>query len=40
MTRIAQRIFLACALIRLPAIAQAQPCPTGPIDLVVALAPR
>ena len=39
MTRIAQCIFLACALILLPAIAQAQPFPTGPINLVVPLAP-
>ena len=39
MKRFAQRIFLACALIWLPATAQAQPFPTGPISLVVPLAP-
>ena len=39
MQRFAQRIFLACALIWLPATAQAQPFPTGPISLVVPLAP-
>ena len=39
MKRFAQRIFLACALIGLPATAQAQPFPTGPISLVVPLAP-
>jgi tripartite-type tricarboxylate transporter receptor subunit TctC len=33
------RIFLACALIWLPATAQAQPFPTRPISLVVPLAP-
>jgi tripartite-type tricarboxylate transporter receptor subunit TctC len=38
MKRFAQRIFLACALIWLPATAQAQPFPTGPITLVVPLA--
>jgi tripartite-type tricarboxylate transporter receptor subunit TctC len=39
MKRCAPRIFLACALIWLPATAQAQPFPTGPINLVVPLAP-
>ena len=39
MKRFAQRIFLACALIWLAATAQAQPFPTGPISLVVPLAP-
>ncbi len=39
MKRFAQRIFLGCALIWLPATAQAQPFPTGPISLVVPLAP-
>lgn len=39
MKRIAQRILLACALIWLPAIAQAQPFSTGPVNLVVPLAP-
>jgi len=39
MKRFAQRIFLACAFIWLPATAQAQPFPTGPITLVVPLAP-
>ncbi len=39
MKRLAQRIFLACALIWLPATAQTQPFPTGPISLVVPLAP-
>src|SRR5712675_879305 len=39
MKRFAQRIFLACALIWLPAIAQAQAFPTGSISLVVPLAP-
>ena len=39
MKRLAQRTFLACALIWLPAAAQAQPFPTGPISLVVPLAP-
>ena len=39
MKRFAQRIFLACALIWLPAGTQAQPFPTGPISLVVPLAP-
>jgi tripartite-type tricarboxylate transporter receptor subunit TctC len=39
MKRFAQRIFLACALSGLPATAQAQPFPTGPISLVVPLAP-
>ena len=36
---LAERIFLASALIWLPATAQAQPFPTGPISLVVPLAP-
>src|SRR5882672_6316136 len=36
---LAQRFFLASALIWLPATAQAQPYPTGPINLVVPLAP-
>ena len=39
MNRFAQRTLLACALIWLPAAAQAQPFPTGPISLVVPLAP-
>ncbi len=39
MKRFAQRIFLACALTWLPATPQAQPFPTGPISLVVPLAP-
>lgn len=39
MKRFAQRIFLACAPIWLPATIQAQPFPTGPISLVVPLAP-
>src|SRR6185295_8481951 len=39
MKRFAERIFLACALIWLPAAAQAQPFPTGPISVVVPLAP-
>ncbi len=39
MTRFAERIFLACALIWLPATAQGQPFPTGPISLVIPLAP-
>ncbi len=39
MKRIAQRILLACALIWLPATAQAQSFPAGPISLVVPLAP-
>ena len=39
MKRFAQRIFLACALIWLPATAQAQPFPNGPISVVVPLAP-
>ncbi len=39
MTRFAQRIFLAFALIGLPAWAQAQPFPAGPISVVVPLAP-
>jgi tripartite-type tricarboxylate transporter receptor subunit TctC len=36
---VALRIFLACAFIWLPATAHAQPFPTGPISLVVPLAP-
>ena len=36
---IAQRIVLAFALVCLPAIALAQPIPTGPISVVVPLAP-
>jgi tripartite-type tricarboxylate transporter receptor subunit TctC len=39
MKRFAQRTFLACALIWLPATAQVQPFPNGPISLVVPLAP-
>jgi len=39
MKRFAQLIFLACAVIWLTATAQAQPFPTGPISLVVPLAP-
>jgi tripartite-type tricarboxylate transporter receptor subunit TctC len=39
MKRFAQRILLACALIWLPVTTQAQPFPTGPISLVVPLAP-
>src|SRR5258706_14105943 len=39
MKRFAQRIFLACVLIWLPATAQVQPFPTGSISLVVPLAP-
>lgn len=39
MKRFAQRIFLAFALIWLPATGQAQPFPTGPINVVVPLAP-
>ena len=39
MKRFAQRIALAFALICLPATAQAQPFPTGPISVVVPLAP-
>ena len=39
MKRFAQRIFLAFALIWLPATAQAQPFPTGSISVVVPLAP-
>ena len=39
MERFAQRIVLAFALICLPATAQAQPFPTGPISVVVPLAP-
>jgi len=39
MKRFAQRIVLACVLICLPAAVQAQPFPTGPISVVVPLAP-
>ena len=39
MKRFAQRIFLACALIWVQAVAQAQPFPAGPIGIVVPLAP-
>jgi tripartite-type tricarboxylate transporter receptor subunit TctC len=39
MKRFAQRVVLAFALICLPAAAQAQPFPTGPISVVVPLAP-
>jgi len=39
MKRLARRIVLAFALICLPAIARAQPFPTGPISVVVPLAP-
>ena len=39
MKRFAQRTFLACAFIWLPATAHAQPFSTGPISLVVPLAP-
>ena len=39
MKRFVERILLACALVWLPATAQAQPFPTGPINLVVPLAP-
>jgi len=39
MKRFAQCIFLACALIWLPATGEAQPFPAGPISLVVPLAP-
>ena len=39
MKRSAQRIVLACALAWLPATIAAQPFPTGPISLVVPLAP-
>jgi len=39
MNGVAQRIVLASALLCLPATAQAQPFPTGPITLVVPLAP-
>ena len=37
--RFAQRILLACALIGLPATAEAQPFPVRPISLVIPLAP-
>jgi len=39
MQRFAVRIVLACALVWLPATAQAQPFPSGPISVVVPLAP-
>ncbi len=39
MKRFAQRMFLACALTWLAATAQSQAFPTGPISLVVPLAP-
>jgi len=39
MKRFAERIFLACALIWLSGIVHAQPFPTGPISLVIPLAP-
>jgi tripartite-type tricarboxylate transporter receptor subunit TctC len=39
MKRFVERILLACALIWIPATAQGQPFPTGPISLVVPLAP-
>jgi len=39
MKGVAQRIVLAFALLCLPATAQAQPFPTGPISVVVPLAP-
>jgi len=39
MKQFAQRMVLAFALICLPATAQAQPFPTGPISIVVPLAP-
>ena len=39
MKRFAQRMVLAVALICLPAAALAQPFPTGPISVVVPLAP-
>ena len=39
MKRFAEPILLACALIWLPATTQAQPFPTGPISLVIPLAP-
>jgi tripartite-type tricarboxylate transporter receptor subunit TctC len=39
MKRFARRIVLAVALLCLPAMAQAQPFPTGPISVVVPLAP-
>ena len=39
MKRFAQCTLLACALIWLAAAAQPQPFPTGPISLVVPLAP-
>ena len=39
MKGLAERVLLVCALVWLPATAQAQPFPTGPISLVVPLAP-
>jgi tripartite-type tricarboxylate transporter receptor subunit TctC len=39
MKRFAKHLFLTCALIGLAAAARAQPFPTGPITLVVPLAP-
>ena len=39
MKRFAQGLFLACAFTGLSATAQAPPFPTGPITLVVPLAP-
>jgi tripartite-type tricarboxylate transporter receptor subunit TctC len=39
MKRLARVTLLACALVGLPAAAQAQPFPSGPINLVVPLAP-
>src|SRR6478752_1388525 len=39
MKRFAERIFLACALVWLPATVLAQPFPSGSISLVVPLAP-
>lgn len=39
MNGVAQRIALAFALLCLPAAAQAQPFPAGPISVVVPLAP-
>ena len=39
MKRFAQCVVLACALMVLPAIAQTQPFPAGPISVVVPLAP-
>lgn len=39
MKRLAERILLACVLVVLPAVAWPQPFPSGPITLVVPLAP-